>query len=723
MIDPHPYRYLCTLLEGNPYFQEINKRRAWLETAELTGIAPHLTFNAPAREYVPEVLRAIVAHSGNDGLRTILLFLGNDADYGYAGHTEIQAQLMALLKGSVFADLKAAILAPPPTDTLAAAIAQFETLPDTIPPIRPLPLPHKMPLPANRDFVGREDELKAIAKAVKEGQVAAVVAAGIGGVGKTQLAVEWVHRYGHYFKGGVFWLDFSRRADVPLDIAAAGADYGLTGYTALDIDGKVQAVKRKWAEPTPTLLIFDNCEDPALAQEYLPVTGGARVLLTSRDQTWTTTLRRVHQIAIETLPRANSIELLRKFRPTMKDDVADGIASELGDLPLALHIAGSYLKQMKGTSFGDPVTYQKTLRNPDLLAQLEEQIEWVQGQSPTNHELSVAKTFAVSMERLAEANLQDYDLIQYLLLLIAHFAPGVLVPIAWLYHHLPESKDERHAKRAIMQLQKTGFIESPEGTAVRMHRLVAQTVTIQATVEAATTAQRQSETTILEVKPTYGEANFVAQMDRWLPHARVVAERALPLRDEQASLLANAIGIRLNYLALYDQAIDWVNKDLEISRKVLGPRHPDTATSLNNLAELYRTQGKYEAALPLYEEALGISREVLGARHPDTATSLNNLAELYRTQGKYEAALPLYEEALGISREVLGPRHPSTAGSLNNLAALYYHQGLYQQSLEIFEEIVSIFIDVLGINHPNTKTVMGNRDVVQSIINQQGKHR
>ena len=72
------------------------------------------------------------------------------------------------------------------------------------------------------------------------------------------------------------------------------------------------------------------------------------------------------------------------------------------------------------------------------------------------------------------------------------------------------------------------------------------------------------------------------------------------------------------------------------------------ATSLNNLAGLYRAQGKYESAEPLYQEALALYKSLLGDRHPDVATSLNNLALLYRDQGKYESAEPLYQEALAL---------------------------------------------------------------------------
>ena len=94
--------------------------------------------------------------------------------------------------------------------------------------------------------------------------------------------------------------------------------------------------------------------------------------------------------------------------------------------------------------------------------------------------------------------------------------------------------------------------------------------------------------------------------------------------------------------------------------RVLGDDHPDTAESLNNLAALYRAQGRDEDVEPLYDEALSIRRRVLGADHPDTASSLNNLAGLHYAQGRYSEAVPLYKEAVEIMERVLGVEHPNT---------------------------------------------------------------
>src|SRR5438552_1919624 len=96
----------------------------------------------------------------------------------------------------------------------------------------------------------------------------------------------------------------------------------------------------------------------------------------------------------------------------------------------------------------------------------------------------------------------------------------------------------------------------------------------------------------------------------------------------------------------YAEAIPLAEQSLAIREKALGPDHPNTAASLNNLAGLYQSQGAYRKAEPLYVRALAILEKTLGTDNPDTAASLNNLAELYRLQGAYEKAEPLYVRAL-----------------------------------------------------------------------------
>jgi tetratricopeptide (TPR) repeat protein len=167
---------------------------------------------------------------------------------------------------------------------------------------------------------------------------------------------------------------------------------------------------------------------------------------------------------------------------------------------------------------------------------------------------------------------------------------------------------------------------------------------------------------------------------------------------------------------LYALAEDPSQRRLNAVKKILGDRHPDVATSLNNLALLYYSQGRYEAAEPLYLEALSLWRELLGDRHPDVATSLNNLAMLYKSQGKYETAEPLHQQALSLRRELLGDRHSAVADSLLNLATLYYNTQRYSEALQSIQPAIQIYEQTLGTDHPTTQAALSWLQPIQNAM-------
>jgi tetratricopeptide (TPR) repeat protein len=199
------------------------------------------------------------------------------------------------------------------------------------------------------------------------------------------------------------------------------------------------------------------------------------------------------------------------------------------------------------------------------------------------------------------------------------------------------------------------------------------------------------------------------------PEALSLAQRALEIDEKALGPEHPDTAVSLNNLAgLYDasgafeKALPLYQRALKIREKALGPEHPDTATSLNNLAALYWARGAYDQALPLYQRALKIREKALGPEHPDTSVSLNNLATLYQAMGAYDQALPLFKRALAIREKVLGPEHPATATSLNNLAGLYVDQGAYKQALPLYQRALQIVEKALGPEHPRTATSLNN---------------
>ncbi len=250
----------------------------------------------------------------------------------------------------------------------------------------------------------------------------AIIATGIGGVGKTQLAVEFAHRYGRYFHG-VHWVSMENAGAVATEIALCGAAMGLRpDFDALPAEVQVRETLAAWAGPEARLLIFDNCEEPALLADWRPASGGARLLVTSRNTVWPVEYGAAVQ-SVNPLPRSQSVALLREYiDPAGRletDEALARVAAEVGDLPLALALAGHYLARYPKDSIDD---YLAAVRTADDLLPI--------GRGAVNltgHDLSVRRTFAVSFDKLDAAEPVDAAALA-LLARAACFAPGEPLP-------------------------------------------------------------------------------------------------------------------------------------------------------------------------------------------------------------------------------------------------------------------------------------------------------
>ena len=251
----------------------------------------------------------------------------------------------------------------------------------------------------------------------------------MGGIGKTQLAVEFAHRYGRYFAGGVFWLSFAQPESIEAQIAACGGPGHLNlrpDFNELKQAEQVELVQKAWAESTPRLLIFDGCEDEEPLIKWRPTFGGCRIIVTSRRGHWSPGLG-LTPLVLGVLNREESTALLRQLQPMLTEVEAHDIAEELGDLPLALHLAGSFLHSY----YYDipPHTYLaqlRALRGGKLLEHLSLQ-GWGTDYLPTGHEAHVGRTFALSYDRLNPDDAPD-RMAQALLARAACFAPNDPIP-------------------------------------------------------------------------------------------------------------------------------------------------------------------------------------------------------------------------------------------------------------------------------------------------------
>ncbi|HXM55068.1 MAG TPA: tetratricopeptide repeat protein [Candidatus Dormibacteraeota bacterium] len=624
-----------------------------------------------------------------------------------SGLTVVQVGTPAELELAVF---HALVELGPPDET--ARLAETQALLTSIPThalAEPAPLPpgSRMPLAPNPLFVGRGQELVQAAATLRGGDVTValgqvVASTGLGGLGKTQLAVELVHRYGRFFAGGVFWLSFASADEVPLQVAAcAGPD-----FETRPLAERVQRVKDAWLSAEPRLLVFDNCEDEALLEAWRPASGGCRVLVTSRRSQWSPTLG-VTVLPLDLLPRPDSIELLRRYRPDLASDDPglDAIAHELGDLPLALHLAGSYLRAYSAEVGLD--AYLAELRRSDVVqhasllgAGLDDAI------SPTHHVQGVAQTFAVCLGRLDREREADRVAIA-LLARMACMAPGEPVPRELLAKTL-EDADPLLRAEGLRRLAAVGLVEEGDGW-LRLHRLLVHFARRRSLDPDARPAVDRA---LVECGDTAARGQLMGSaLASIIPHLVELASRET---DDELRLaeLANAAGLALRFGGDLHAARPWLESAVAIRSRALGPDRPATARSLGNLGNLLRAQGELADAMPKLDRALGIHERTLGPDHPDTATCLHDLAALRYDVGDLIGARQLVERALDIAERVLGPDHPVTATSLNDLARLLQTEGQLALARPLVERALAIRERALGPEHPHTTRCMNDLAVL-----------
>ena len=561
---------------------------------------------------------------------------------------------------------------PPPPDPLALLEAMPVEDEAPVPPADLAALglvPHRIDLLPNEQFIGRDRELRALARQLKAGRNV-VVTTGMGGIGKTQLASEFAYRYGRYFAGGVFWIDCSIPERVPTEIAAGGGPGGLDlpGFADLPDEERVRRVKEAWKQAIPRLLIFDNCEDEKLLRAHRPGPGGCRVLVTSRRQQWSAG-QNLTPLDLEALERPFSIALLQKlanpFRSEpIRSEQANDIADELGDLPLALHLAGSYLGQFASISpeaFLEEVR-AKRLEQPALANTDELYVPTLEAQRRAS---SLYAVLTLGLERLDPAGAVG-DLARTLLAWASCLEPpGATFPRDLLSRAAPIDgagpEQARRVDQALNLLINLGFLDPEAGGRLRMHRLIA----------AAVRQARLVEDPLASFAPAaLGYcAELITRANTMITGGQTVEGRALLEREQ----------------ALWSQFLDWSYEREAGQGTSLGAR----ATAwLGNYWTLIGGKGKEETSTRL-RRALDLARRAedrLGE-----ANVLKAIGDVQQFRDDRDGALGSYQQALALFREM-----GAKLGEANVLAALSrfmidsdppQSQALLQQALTLREAI------------------------------------
>jgi tetratricopeptide (TPR) repeat protein/transcriptional regulator with XRE-family HTH domain len=577
-----------------------------------------------------------------------------------------------------------------------------------------LPL-HNLP-EHNPYFTGREQVLHNLHTQLTAKTSVALVQtqaiSGLGGIGKTQVALEYAYRFRKHYQD-ILWAQAETRETLISSYITFAKYLRLRECEEQEYQKVITAVKRWFREHKGWLLILDNIEDLGLMREFLPPPRQGAVLLTTRRAE---TAPLAQTLLLDVLPEEEGmLFLLRRASILGREETLETVSSSqreiarvlvraVGGLPLALDQAGAYLAETRCSLAHYLDLFQNT-----QLALLQRR-----GTLSIDHPHSVATTFALVFEQVQQ---KSEDAIQ-LLICCSFLAPDD-IPLELFSQRITPQKTELEQVRGepllldqMIEILRTFSLvrRDGEGHTLSIHRLV-QTVLKEQLPEEK--QRNWAEYVVRSVNELFPEVNMLKTWNvcqRLLPHALVCMTWIdhWHIETAEVSRLLYQVGAYLEVTGNYTLAEQFLQRAYEMRVHLLGTQHVDTLATLNTLGELYLASGKYGQAELLFQQVLSLRENTLGAEHLDVASSLNNLAGLYDTQSDFVKAEPLYKRALAIREAVLGREHPVVATSLNNLGALYYQQGKYSETEPYFLRALLIREKELGENHPHVATSLNN---------------
>ncbi|GIJ62603.1 FxSxx-COOH system tetratricopeptide repeat protein [Virgisporangium aurantiacum] len=589
-------------------------------------------------------------------------------------------------------------------------------------------VPHRNPA-----FTGRETLLAAVRERLCAGDRALVQAVhGMGGVGKSQLAVE----YAHLFAGAydlVWWIDAEVGELIGEQLAELGTAAGWVRDGTVTAAAARETVRRLSASGG-WLLIFDNVPIIEDVIAWLP-SGTGHVVVTSRSGK---TGGVAVPVGVDVFDRAESVALLCTHLPVVDPCDADRLAAALGDLPLALAQAAGLLGET-GMSVDE------------YLDELAGHAGRLLSDAPApGYPMPLGAVVTTSVRRLS-----DVDTAAVRLLHVCAMLAAEPVPIAWFAGAPPGTLDEPLAsaagarlalRRTLGRLTGMGLARSDTDT-VQVHRLIQAVVRDAAGADAGRTRE-QARRLVAAAAPT----DEGADPGRWadwaqlLPHVLALdpmrsdtlfetlrhALAYLNARGEYRTVLdlatqwhrhrrtvdgpddarvlaaATTLAVAHRYLGHSEQARALTEDALTRYRRVLGNDHPDTMRSAGNLAADLRRLGRVDEARSLNEDTFARYRRVLGDDHPDTMRAAANLAADLRALGDAAAGRGLDADTFERRRRVLGDDHPDTLRSAGNLAADLRELGDHAAARRLNEDTLARYRRVLGDDHPATLRAAGN---------------
>ncbi|MFE2419741.1 tetratricopeptide repeat protein [Streptomyces hokutonensis] len=538
-------------------------------------------------------------------------------------------------------------------------------------------------------FVGRVEVMAELERALSaESQTITQTVHGLGGVGKTTLALHYAHDHAGTYRL-VWWI----RSDTPelIEAGFAALTVRLRGEEASNLTTSQAAEWAVgWLQTHPGwLLVFDNAEKPGDVHAWTgQLRASGRHLITSRyKRGWV-----CEPISLPVLDQEASLALLSGLvGGGDEEDEARALAEELGHLPLALEQAGAFIAQREVSI----AAYRAMLeRYPARAAAAAPG-----GFDPAR---TVARIWRITLDVLEQQDPRAVEILR----IAAWYAPT----------GIPRSLFEPLAEDPVDLAQLLGLLAdynmiTLDRAGFGIHRLVQMVARTPSEDDPhrdqarILVAREWATELILDELPRDPSGN-VAGWSTWralLPHVEAILDVFEPGEDTaEIDVILTLTGQFLQEQGQLSQATDCYDRSLVAATRLFGEDDPSTLTSRNNLASAYEASGDVMRAIPLYERTLEDCVRVLGEDDASTLTSRNNLAGAYRASGDVVRAIRLYERTLEDCVRVLGEDHPHSLQSRNNLAGAYRASGDVVRAIRLYERALEDCVRVLGEDHPST---------------------
>lgn len=597
------------------------------------------------------------------------------------------------------------------------------------------------------EFVGRVGKVEEIWNLLSQGVCAqigqAVSVKGLGGFGKTQLAVEYAHAYRDKYPNGVFWVVADQNIDNQL--LQIAEEQGWINKDDKSVN-QFDVAKAKFLELSDCLILFDNVETYDGIKDYLPKTDSrTHLLITSREK-----LDQFKAIDLDLLERSESRELLLKIS---KRDPQDEVEKEhlekildiLGDIPLAVELVGGYLAEHEIISFAQ---YHQYLDEVPL-DRLEK--EFPDG-SFTKHDRSIIQTL-----RISEKIINEKPLMVEILKVLAwsgSSAMGISLLKALVENEddSTEAEKEFEFNNALAEAHKLRLLKKDKNEErYTIHRLIAKVTRYEIPLENqkewilkivrklehwfepkiyefSDLAEFESEIehlqewqnnisknypkeaillTALRANPLHYRGNF-QQARYWIENAFDLYRKQNCKDEKLLAILELFMGVNCSALGNHQKGLEHYKISLEIWRELFGENNSQFARILSNIGSAYIELGIYQKALNLHQKSLNIRKELHGEAHPTIAHSLHGIGSAYNNLGKYEKALEFKQQALEMQREIFGEIHPSIASSLSSLSHTYQLLNKPEKALNLSQKSVEINKAFFGETHPQVADSLHN---------------